>query len=189
MTRPPPRLISRDAHVGEPGLAPGLNRPVRPGTAVMTGDVRPEEPAHDEPLAAAGQQAAERQQRPGVQPPGRAPERRGRNAELQARHPAARPDHASELGQRRLRIIDVAQQVGEGQRVEAGVREGKLLGPASDQADPVGQPGLGHVDPAAGAASARSGRRRRTRPWYGEPAGSRRPAVPDATSRTVLPGA
>jgi hypothetical protein len=51
------------------------------------------------------------------------------------------PGHARQLAQRLLGIGHVAQQVGERQRVEGGIGEGQLFGPADDQSDAVGPAG------------------------------------------------
>ena len=80
-----------------------------------------------------------------VQHPRGPPEGRRGDAELQARHGPARLDHPGQLGQRGLRVLDVAQQIGEGQRVEAAVRKGQPLRLAGDQPDPAAQAGARHV--------------------------------------------
>ena len=55
------------------------------------------------------------------------------HAELQRGHPAARAHDAGQLAHRRRRILDVAQQVGERQRVEARVLERQALGLPLDE--------------------------------------------------------
>ena len=57
-----------------------------------------------------------------------------RNAELERGDRPSGFDDPRELGERRGGIVDVAQQVGEGQVVELGVGERELLGLAGDVA-------------------------------------------------------
>ena len=64
-------------------------------------------------------------------------------AELDHPDPAARLDHAGELAHRRRAVVDVAQQIGERQRVELGVGERQLLGLAADEPHPTGERGVG----------------------------------------------
>src|SRR4029453_8719333 len=63
----------------------------------------------------------------------------GWNVELEAGDGAARADHADQLGDGGGRVGHVAQQVGEGQRVEGGVGEREPLGLPADQRDPLVQ--------------------------------------------------
>jgi len=58
-----------------------------------------------------------------------------REPELEHRDGPARPDDACQLAQRRGRVVDVPQQVGEGQPVEPAVLERQLLGVALDPVD------------------------------------------------------
>ena len=44
-------------------------------------------------------------------------------------------DDARELGKRRARVVDVTQQVRDGQRIERRVGERQVLGPGQDDVD------------------------------------------------------
>ena len=71
----------------------------------------------------------------GVGPPQRAQDGSRRDAELQRRDATARRDDAGQLAQRRGRVVDVAQEVGERQVVELAVGERQPLGLADPQRD------------------------------------------------------
>src|SRR5213076_1376155 len=58
-----------------------------------------------------------------------------RNGKLEAGDRSAGPDDAGELGERRALVVDVAEQVGERERVEGLVREGQALGARLDELD------------------------------------------------------
>src|SRR6266851_3087849 len=105
-------------HVPQASCTPGVHRPVDRVFAVVRRDIRTEETADAQPFPSSGYESAERKQRPGVQPPARAPEWRGRHAELQTCHLTSWLYDPGKLGQGHRRILHVAQQVGEGQRVE-----------------------------------------------------------------------
>ena len=82
-----------------------------------------------------------------------------RHAELQRGDPAARAQHARELAHRRGRILHVAQQVRERERVEARVGEGQRLGLRLHELDARARtPRSARARPRA---SRRSGRRPR----------------------------
>ena len=82
-----------------------------------------------------------RQPDAGVQQP-RCPPRPRRHAEFEGSDRAARAHHARELVQRGQRIVDVAQQVGERERVELRVGERQPLRLPADELDPCGELGV-----------------------------------------------
>ena len=131
------------------------------------------------------------------------PPHAAREPELEHRHRAAGPDDPGELTQRRRHVVDVAQEVREGEGVELPVGEGQVFGPSLAQLDPLAQslrarparfplrasPGSGRRPPRRGSdrrARARSPRppsrsRRRAR-------GARRPgSARRETSATAGP--
>src|ERR1700730_8959952 len=63
------------------------------------------------------------------------PYRMLRHCELERRDRAAGPHDASQLDQRRRRVGDVPEEVGERERVERVVGKWKLLAPADEQSD------------------------------------------------------
>jgi len=71
---------------------------------------------------------------PDMELPERAPEAPG-HAELEARDHPSRANHPRELPERRRRILDVAQQVGEGEPVEGAVGKRQPIGLADDELD------------------------------------------------------
>ena len=71
--------------------------------------------------------------------PEAAPERHRRDAELERGDRPARLHHPGQLGERRRRVVDVAEQVGERERVEGGVLEGQRLRAALDELDAVAE--------------------------------------------------
>ena len=79
--------------------------------------------------------AEQRQPDARVHPPQRRAAAASGDAELDHPDPPARFDHARELAHRRGAVVDVAQQVGERQRVELAVGERELLGLALDERD------------------------------------------------------
>ncbi len=97
----------------------------------MTRDVGTEESTDPEPLRPAGEQTTDREDKSRVEPPHDPPEGVRRKEELEAGHCGTGLDDPRQLAKGRLRIIDVAQKVGEGQRVEGLVRERQLLGSPS----------------------------------------------------------
>src|SRR5581483_8267971 len=76
----------------------------------------------------------DRQPDPDPQLPGRPPGP-ARHAELEARDRAAGPHHARQLAQRRRGVVDVAEEVREGERVELAVLERQRARVAFAQAD------------------------------------------------------
>ena len=64
---------------------------------------------------------------------------RGGTQNSSAGDPAAGPDHPRELAERGRRIVDVAEEIGEGEVVELAVGEWQRLGLALDQLDAVGE--------------------------------------------------
>ena len=106
---------------------------------VEAADARPEEGAHLVP-AGRDQPARERQSGAHVELPERTPWP-SREAEFEPRHCSARPDDACQLPERAGRILDVAKEVGERERRERAVLEGKLLRGALDEADPPREAG------------------------------------------------
>src|SRR5581483_8875644 len=84
-----------------------------------------------------------------VELPQRPPHAR-RDAELEPGDDAARPDDARQLRERRGGVFDVAQEVGEGERVERRVLERERLGGSLDELDaPVRAPPGLREHPAA----------------------------------------
>ena len=96
------------------------------------------------------QASRERQDEPNVELPESTHRACLRDAELQHRHRSTRTHDAGELAERRGRVVDVAQQVGDGQGVERCVGERQRLGSSLVQLDPRGEP-------AGSDASARDG--------------------------------
>ena len=94
---------------------------------VEAADARPEEAPDARPLAR-GEPPERRQPDRRVEAPGQARRRQRRHTELERGDAPAGPHDPRQLAQRRGGILDVAQQVGEGQRVEARVRERQRLG-------------------------------------------------------------
>src|SRR5260221_553108 len=88
-------------------------------------DARAEECADVAPATGHGP-AGERQPDARVEPP-EGIRGAARDAELERGEPAAGAQHAGELGERRRRIVDVAEQIGEGDVIEGGVTEGEPL--------------------------------------------------------------
>src|SRR5581483_293221 len=58
-----------------------------------------------------------------------------RDPELEPGDDAARPDDPRELSQRRRRVADVTQEIGEGQRIELAVRERERVSARLDELD------------------------------------------------------
>src|ERR671936_2469360 len=98
-------------------------------------DARPEEPPDLAPTRR-DRAAGERQAEPDVELPPRAP-RPLRDPELERGERTSRPDDARELPQRRARVVDVAEEVGEGERVEGSVLEGEVVGGSLHELDPL----------------------------------------------------
>ena len=88
----------------------------------------------------------------GVKAPEGPPQRRVGQAELQRGDPTAGLTTRASSAQGRRRVVDVAQQVGEGQVVELAVGERQPLGLALDQLDPrreLGPPASARRAPAS----------------------------------------
>src|ERR1019366_3133133 len=94
---------------------------------VELGDAAGEEATHLRPLLR-DRASEQRQPDSRVGAPQRMPWLARRLAELERCDPPTRRDDARELAQRGRWIVDVAQQVGEGQMVELAVGERQLLG-------------------------------------------------------------
>ena len=92
-------------------------------------DARPEEPPDVAP-ARREQPSCQRQHDPYVELPQSAQRARRRDAELQQRHRPAGPNDAGQLTKGRRGVVDVAEQVRDGQRVERGIGERQCLGAA-----------------------------------------------------------
>ena len=101
-------------------------------------DARAEETAHLEP-GSRGQAAYQWQANARVQPPQGTRRARLRDTELDHSDPAAGLDHARQLAHRRRWIVDIAQQVGERERVEVTVGKRQLLGVRTEASDPLPQ--------------------------------------------------
>ncbi len=130
-----------------PARLPGRHERRHREPPVVLGDVGAQEAAHPVPRPATGEQAGHGKDAACVEPPRRPPEGPGRDQEVQAGHGPARADDPGQFPQRVRRIVDVAQQVREGQGVEAGVRERQLFGPAGGQRYALGQPECGEPAP------------------------------------------
>src|SRR5204863_92010 len=126
---PPARRDSRRAPAGQLALGRVAAREVGGAAA---------EEAADRAPAGVDRATGGREHRTHVHVPERSPDPT-RNRELEARDRAAGTDDAGELGERRARIVDVAEQVGERERVEGLVREGQARGARLDELD-VRQP-------------------------------------------------
>src|SRR2546430_13579782 len=123
--------------VFDPGGTPELELALERVAAPELADAAAEEIAN---LVPAGRDDPSRRRKHGtdVGAPERPPES-GRNGELEARDRAAGADDARELRQGRARIVDVAEQVGDRERVERGVLERQVLGARLDQLYRCGQ--------------------------------------------------
>src|SRR2546421_2558270 len=86
--------------------------------------------------------ARQRQADARLDPPERSQRAGLRHAELDHSDPAARLDHACKLAHRRGRIIDITQQVGEGESVECTVLERQLFGMALHELNSVREGGV-----------------------------------------------
>ena len=131
MTTPPPKLRRRKRTSRDAGIAPDLSELL--GRRQRT-DARAEEAAHVVP-ARRDHAAGERQGESNVELPEHAPERPGRDPELERRDRPAAARHARKLAHGRAGIVDVAEQVRERQRVELTVLEWQLLGIPVDEAN------------------------------------------------------
>ena len=112
-------------------------------------DARPEEPADLAPArgydsAQHGKACAD------PELPAGARERVPRHRELEGGDSPARADDPDELTERRRRVVHVAQEVGEGERVEGRVLEGERLGAPFAELDPPAEPGELDAAPADG---------------------------------------
>src|SRR5439155_18517682 len=113
------------AHVLDPGISPSSKQPlVRPPRREVA-DARPEEAADALP-SGGDRPAGDRKSRAHVELPQRPPEA-PRDGELQRRNRAARADHARKLAYRRGRVVDIPEQVREGECVEGLVVERQAL--------------------------------------------------------------
>ena len=117
-TTPPPRLSVRALHALDPGITPQLEDARQRVAGVEVADARAEETVRPRPSratprdrAAAGRCRRRRLQR------ARSGCRPGTWNSSEAMRPPGRDD-PSQLPERRGRIVDVAEEVGEGQRVE-----------------------------------------------------------------------
>jgi len=104
-------------------------------------DARSEEAADFVPLAT-GEPAERREPDAGIEAPRPKP-RSARSAELDAGDAAAGPDHPGELAKRGRRIVDVTEEIGEGEVVERAVVEREGLGLADEQLDAGGERRIG----------------------------------------------
>src|SRR5258706_6927334 len=98
---------------------------------VEAADARPEDPTHDRPLAR-HDLAEDGKAKARVEIPKRMPEATG-DSELDHRDPATGLHHARELAHGRDGVIDVPQEIREGQMVERLVRERNGFGPRFDE--------------------------------------------------------
>jgi hypothetical protein len=125
--REPPRADIREA-----GVAPGLEEALFRPAAVEVANARAEEGADVTPFPRE-EPSARRQDRAGVEAPERVP-RAARHCEIERSHPSPGEQEAREGTKRARDVTDVAEEVGEGNRVERFVREGWCLGVALDEA-------------------------------------------------------
>src|SRR5919201_4328590 len=98
-------------------------------------DARPEESPDFAPTRR-DRAAGERQAEPDVELPPRAP-RPLRDPELERGERTSRPDDTRELPQRCAWVVDVAEQVGEGEAVERGVLEREVVGGSLHELHPL----------------------------------------------------
>src|ERR1700683_3232101 len=124
-----PRVVDPPAA----GPPPGVLEPRDWITTVVPRDARAEEAPDLVPLPATENEPSEWKREAGVQPPQAAPRGSVRQMELHRGERASRAQHSHELAEGGLRIVDVAQQVFEGDRVKGSVREGELLSPPLDE--------------------------------------------------------
>ncbi len=122
---------------------PGRHLPVERVAAIVVVDVGAEEGPDARPAATAEQPSADRQDQTRVGAPGPPPRYGARDVELEARDRAAGTYDPGELTQCRRGVGHVAQQVGEGQRVEHAVVERQRLAAAEDQRDAALETRLG----------------------------------------------
>ena len=130
---PAPETHRARTDVDEPCVLPRSDGPRHRVAAVVRRDVGSEEASDPTPLATARDVARNRQHAARVQPPPEPPEPVRRDRELQACDRRARLEDACELAQRRGGIGDVAQQIGERQRVERVVGKRKPFGLPDDE--------------------------------------------------------
>ena len=107
-----------------------------------------EEAAHLEPLPASGQQTTERKEKARVEPPHDTPEGLRGEEEIEARHDATGFHHGESSWSVAAGIVDVAQQIGEHERIEGSVGEREPLCLSHDHLDTLAQPEAGDVGPA-----------------------------------------
>ena len=74
----------------------------------------------------------------------------GGDEEVEHRDSAAGPDDSRDLPHRGGRVVDVTEEIREGESVERGVRERKVLGLALTKLDPSAQSGRSHAFSAGG---------------------------------------
>ena len=135
MTTPPPRLRRRTSSVAQPRCAPELELALERVALPELPDRAAEKAADLVPAVPQGS-TGERQTDPDVEIPER-PRRAARDAELERGDGAAGADDARQLRERRARVVDVAEQVGDGEVVERCVRKGNGLGGAPARAPPL----------------------------------------------------
>src|SRR4051812_33326619 len=117
--------------VVDPGRAPCLLEAALRPRCVEAADRAAEERADLAP-AVAGHRARDRQPGPDIELPERPPDA-ARDGELEACDRAARTHDPRKLAERRSGVGDVAQQIGEGERVELAVDERELVGTCLDE--------------------------------------------------------
>ena len=166
-----------------PGVAPELEQPRRAASARRSRGCSGRESCR--PRASRGEIDGARDRQPDahVQLPERPPDA-ARHAELEHRDRPAGPHDAHELAQRRSGVVDVAQEIGEGQRVELRVVERQRLRAALAQLDPPAEPARAtRARPAASISGALVDPDDRPARAAGEPDRDRR-RFPLATSST-----
>jgi len=127
-------------HVLDARVAPELDQPGRGKSVPEASDALAEEVSDVAPTRG-DRPADSRKDRLDVGVPERARDPAWWDEELEHRDASAGFDDAGQLGERRAGVVDVAEEVGERQRVEARVREGKRLGPRLVEGDPLARTG------------------------------------------------
>ena len=128
-------------HALDPGTLPDPSKPLGREAPPEVADARARGSRRPQPNPARrrGRQPAARR---GRRPPRRRAEAAAdgtENSSMAMRPPGF--DDAGELPHGRRRVVDVAEQVGEGQPGESGVVEGKVLGAALAELDALGEAG------------------------------------------------
>ena len=189
ITTPPPRLMRRTLHRRRSRPRTRAGRPARADGARRSRGCSAPGSARSRATRARRGGRAPAARRACTASTARATAGDGGTRELQRGDAPAGPHDARELAQRRRRIVDVAQQVGERQVVELAVGERQALRLAVDERHaPRERPRRARAAPGRRRASRRSGRARRRSTRSGARAPAATSPVPVATSSTRRPG-